>query len=295
MLAAVFVLTTAFLFIGCDGEDEPIPAYIQINDFETVSNNPTYHGSVSHKITNATAFVTDKTTNKTYSLGMLSLPAKVPVIVTGEFDISLDPVIKSNGNSFFLEVYPFYERFTGPVTLQPTVESIVNPTTSYIPDANFRLIENFEGTGHLFSVDRDNNPATSLEISDEDVFEGESSGRIVLDTSNNVFVVASNQLYEINMPEAGKVFMEVNYKTDIPLEFGVLAINALNDETPSFEFGVFAKEEWNKIYFNLTNLVATAGVNRFVLVIRGGLPIENGQFALNEAKVYLDNIKLIHF
>ncbi len=291
----MFILTAAFLLIGCDGEDEPIPAYIQIDNFEVVSNNPAYHGSVSQKITNATVFLTDKTTNLTHSLGMLTLPANVPAIVTGEFDITIDPVIKSNGNSFFLEIYPFYERFSTAITLQPTIETTVKPTTSYIPNANFRLIENFEGIGHLFSVDRDNNPETSLEVSDEDVFEGEASGRVVLDTANNVFVVATSQPYEINMPDAGKVFMEVNYKTDIPLEFGVLAINAINDETPNFEFGVFAKDKWNKIYFNMTNLIATASENRFVLVIRGGIPIENGQYTLNEAKIYLDNIKLIHF
>ena len=287
---------TVCLLSGCEGEDEPIPAYIQINDFVVESTNPSMHGSVSSRITNATVFLLDKNSlEAAHQLGTISLPATVPAIVSGEYEINIDPVIRANGNSLYLDVYPFYKRFKTNVTLSPNGDAVVNPITSYVPEAKFLLVENFEASSHQFQTDRDDNPETKIELSDEDVFEGNHSGKIHLDTTNNVFVVASGQPYEIIFPQAGRAYMEVNYKTEVPLEFGVLAINAVNDETPNFEFVVLPKEEWNKIYFDMTELMATASETRFVFVIRGGIPIKDGKYTLDEADIFLDNIKVITF
>ncbi|MEO1261238.1 MAG: hypothetical protein AAFZ15_20715 [Bacteroidota bacterium] len=282
--------------LGCEGEDETVAAYITINDFVVESTNPNQHGSISHKITNAFVFLVPKdSVQSPHQLGVVTLPATVPAIVSGEFEINIDPVVKANGSSFSLEVYPFYQRYKQNVTLVPDQEIEVSPRTSYRPEAKFRLIENFESSGHLFGADRDGNFATTLENSTEDVFEGNKSGRVFLDTANNVFVVANADLYEINFPEATRVYMEANYKTDIPLEFGILSVNTLGDETPAFEFVVLAKPEWNKIYFDMTNLLNSAPSNLFAFIIRGGLPFENGEFTLKEAEVYFDNIKVITF
>lgn len=296
LLLNVLLFSLFFGLMGCEGEDEPIPTYIHIEDFVVESTSPNLHGSVSQKITHALVFLVDKDgLDAPHQLGTITLPATIPAIVSGNFEINIDPVVKANGNSLSLAVYPFYERFKADVTLSPGSDIEIAPKTRYAPDANFLLIENFEANGHLFSSDRDDNPLTSLEVSDMDVFEGNSSGLVQLDTANNVFVVATAEPYEINFPESVRAYMEVNYKTDVPLEFGVLAVDALNDETPNFEFVVFAKPEWNKIYFDMTNLLADAPANRFIFIIRGGLPIEDGQFTLDEATVQLDNIKVITF
>ncbi len=290
------LMAIAVALISCDGKDEPIPAYIHINDFVVETTDPNVHGSVSQKITEAMVFLVDKNTLESpHRLGTVSLPAVIPAIVHGEFEINIDPVVRANGNSLYLELYPFYERFTTSVTLAANEDVTVNPKTRYATEANFLFIENFENNSHIFDVDRDDNLLTSLEVSDVDVFEGNSSGMVRLDTANNVFVVANSQPFEILMPDAGQVYMELNYKTDVPLEFGVLAVSALNDETPNLEFVVFANEEWNKIYFDMTQLIAQAPEERFVFVIRGGIPIEDGAYTLNEAFVYLDNIKVVTF
>ena len=296
-LFAFSLMTVAFFaFMGCEGKDEPIPAYIHINDFVVEATNLDLHGSVSQKITEAMVFLIDKnSTEAPHALGTVTLPAVIPAIVHGEFEINIDPVVRASGNSLYLELYPFYERYTSPITLGPNEDVTVNPKTRYSEAAKFLLIENFENSSHIFDADRDGDMATSLDISDMDVFEGSSSGRVRLDTASSVFVAANSIPYQILMPDAGKVFMEVNYKTDVPLEFGFLAISGLNDETPRLEFVVFANEEWNKIYFDMTQLIAQAPEERFVFVVRGGIPIEEGAFTLNEAFVYLDNIKVITF
>ena len=296
MMAVAAGMSVLLVWSGCEGEDEPIPAYLYINEFEMQPSNAGPVGSLSSKITEAMVFLIDQNNlNAPHALGTVSLPATVPVRVSGDFEINIDPVVRASGNSQYLEPYPFYKRFKQLISLAPGADVEVSPVTSYVPDAKFLLIEDFEGTGHLFQTDRDNNPATFIEISDEDVFEGNASGKVRLDTANSVFVAATAQPYEIVFPGARSAFMEVNYKTDIPLEFGVLSVDALNGETPNFEFVVFAKAEWNKIYFDMTRLLSEAPDNRFVFIIRGGIPIENGAFTLNEAYVYLDNIKVITF
>lgn len=291
-----FVVFAFYFLVGCEGENEPVPAYLQINNFVLEATDPNLHGSISNKITHASIFLLDKNSlDAPHNLGTVTLPANIPVIVTGDFEINIDPVVKANGSSFYLESYPFYTRYQADISISSNQELEITPTTEYLSESNFRLIEEFESSGHLFATDRDNNPNTSIEISDMDVFEGNTSGMVRLDTANNVFVVATNDLYEVNFPEANRAFMEVNYKTDIILEFGLISVDALNDETPNFEFRVLPKDEWNKIYFDMTTIMTNSPAERFVFIIRGGIPFEDGQFTLDEAFVFLDNIKVITY
>lgn len=291
---------TAFLLLGlllsgCDTEEEPIPAYLTIEPFELKATNPAIHGSISEKITNASIFLLNDDLKESRSLGNVALPATIPVLAEGEWQLNIDPIIKANGNSFYLQIYPFYERFTTTVSFQPNEDIVVKPVTTYRENIVFEFVEDFESPGHLFETDRDDNPNTFIENSQEDVFEGQYSGKIVLDTANYVIVATTKTLFQLTPAQDGRYFMEVNYKTQVPLEFGVIAIDDQGAEEPNFEFVVLAKNEWNKIYFDMTDLITTARVNRFTFVLRAGIPYENNRFTLNEAKIFLDNIKLIHF
>ncbi len=281
-----------FAFSGCDGEDEPVPAYLHIGAFELESVNAAIHGSISHKITNVNAFLLDAGGN-VIELGVLSPPVTIPVLNTGDFEINLDPVIKTNGNSLYLEAYPFYERFKANITLAANEETTVQPVTKYKSNAKFEFIEEFENAEQLFSQDRDDNPLTSLVISEADVFEGAHSGEIFLDSLNSKVGIATEPVFTLTK-EMGRIFMEVNYKTEVPLEFGILALNALSEDG-IFEFIVLPKEEWNKIYFDVSELISTANTTQFRFAMRAGLPIENGKFTMNQARIFLDNIKVVHF
>lgn len=294
LFALALALPLLFL-TACDLEEEPIPAYLHVEPFEMVSTDPGAHGSVSAKITHARLFVIDKTTGESHQLGMVALPATIPVLATGEQELNIDPVIKANGNSFFLQIYPFYKRFTKDVTLVPGEELSVTPVTSYKPEAVFEFIEDFEQPGHIFELDRDDNPETVLENSTKNVFEGNYSGRIYLDTANSVIVAQTNGLYDLVFSEVGKVFMEVNYKSPVQMQFGVVAVDNAGTEDPNYEFVVLEKDEWNKIYFDMTDLISTSGTTRFAFIFGAGLPVENGEFSLQEAEIFLDNIKLVHF
>ncbi len=296
MKNALLLLVAMTIVTACDKEVEPTPAYLTIEPFELISTNPDVHGSVSEKITHADMFMFDSTENKSIQLGTFQLPATIPVLNTGNFSLNVDAIIKANGNSYYLQPYPFYKRFSTPINLAPNVDETVYPKTQYRDEVVFEFIEDFEHNGVLFSLDRDNDDMTAVTPNNQDVFEGDFSGLVTLDTAHPVIVAQTADLYNIEYSSAGKVFIELNYKTDVPLEFGVVSVQDNGAEGDiNFEFVVLAKPEWNKIYFDLTELISTAANPRFALIFRGGIPIEGGKYTLDKAEIRFDNIKLVHF
>ena len=296
MKNSLVLLAAITLFTACDREVEPTPAYLTIEPFELLSTDPGVHGSVSQKITHADMFMFDSTENRSIQLGTFELPATIPVLNTGNFSLNVDAVIKANGNSYYLQPYPFYKRFSTPITLAPNADETVSPKTSYRDEAVFEFVEDFEHNGLLFSQDRDNDDSTAVTRTNQDVFEGEFSGLVKLDTAHPVIVAQTTDLYDIEYSSAGKVFMELNYKTDVPLEFGVVSVEDNGTEGDiNFEFVVLAKPEWNKIYFDLTEIISTSPSNRFAIIFRAGIPVQDGKYTLETAEILLDNVKLVHF
>lgn len=286
----------AALFAACDNEKEPIPGYLIIPKFQVQATDPSITGSIGHKITHARISLIDPADSTTQLLGMFELPAAIPVLAEGTQILSIDPVIKANGNSFYLQPYPFYERYFGTVDFVPGEDVVVEPVTRYVSNAKFDFVEGFEGGQQVFDLDLDGNDSTFVAISKDDVREGQFSGKISLDTARFYMSAATTAYFKLGEPTTGRIFLEVDYKTDVPIEFGLIAVQNSGGLVPNFEFIVLAKNEWNKIYFDLTELVRTAnGVDNFHIAFQTYIPLNNGQFTLDKASVYLDNIKLIHF
>jgi hypothetical protein len=185
-------------FTGCDREDEPIPSYLTIEPFELQETDLGWHGSISQKITHADIFMFDSTGNESISLGVFELPATIPVLNKGSFSLNIDPVIKANGSSLSLQSYPFYTRFSRTINLKSDAPQAVKPTTTYNEDAVFEVIEDFENSNILFSVERDGNTNTAVVRSTEDVFEGQQVGLVKLDTANASIVAQTEGLFDLS-------------------------------------------------------------------------------------------------
>ncbi|MCC6726882.1 MAG: hypothetical protein IT258_20435 [Saprospiraceae bacterium] len=296
-LLHLFLLATLAMLIGCDREKEPIPSFITVEPFELLPTDFGIHGSISNKITHADMFMFDSLENRAISLGVIELPATFPVLEEGSFSINIDPVIKANGSSLSLQGYPFYTRFSKTINLSTDAPITVKPTTTYSEDAVFEVVEDFEGTGEtLFSVDRDGNPNTFMTRSNSDVFEGQTVGRVLLDTANATVAAQTAGLYDLTIGTAGKVFIELNYKTDVPLEFGLIPVEDNGQESePILDWYVLAKNDWNKIYFDITNAISSTGSLRFAVVFNGQIPYEDGKYTLQQAEILFDNFKIVHF
>jgi len=275
---------------SCDiiNPEEQIPVYVTIEAFEMEDNISLDEGSLDFKVQEAFVFAGPN------NLGIFTLPATIPILESGEFEIDVDPIVRANGSSFFLRSYPFYERYTQVVDLQPGDETLViQPVTRY-KDNTIIAFEAFDDSNLIFSDNRDADEETVLEFQTDDVFEGAGAGIIKLDQAHSTIEVATSPNNPYNLGQASFMYLELNYKTDIPFLMGLVAQNG-GESFSKYQYGVNTKDEWNKIYFDISDEVVLSGLDQFQIGIFSSLPIENGAFTIDSAEILLDNIKLVYF
>jgi len=276
-----------YFFSACEiiNPPEEIPAFLRIENFELTTSG--FEGSNTHKITDAWVYVNGEL------LGAFPLPATVPVLWNGDAELIIDPGIKDNGIEASPEIYPYYQRFTQQITLNPTETLTIQPTTRYKTNLRFPLIETFDESLHTLREDFDDDPNTFVEISMDDVFEGRGTGQIKLTSDNPEILVATSVKFK-ELPTDGfsQVYLELDYKTDVPFEIGFRGSN--DGETGAFGFnnGINIKTEWNKVYLNLTETLIVSQLAQYQLAIRAIFPSEG--FDKTEAIILFDNIKLVH-
>ena len=290
LLNYLLLAITALFFANCDiiNPEEEIPAYLEIRPYE-FSVLPG-QGSASEKLSYAWLYV-----NGEY-LGLYPLPATVPVLANGTTDITIDPGINDNGIAATPDIYPFYKRFETVVELSENETTIIQPRTSYIDEARFVMIEDFESNSNFFQDNLDNNDSTNVVTDQSDVFEGSGSGRIYITKDYPLIEVGAVKFLEFP-PSGTSVYVELNYKAEAPMFVGWVAYDAFGNRLQNFlDRGINPKEEWNKIYFNFRETIREIellGASSYQLVLVSAIPIENGEFTLEEATIMIDNVKVI--
>ncbi|KAA3622478.1 MAG: hypothetical protein DWQ02_25995 [Bacteroidetes bacterium] len=284
----------AVLFISsCDiiNPEEEIPAYIRIEsvDLKTYPGE----GSDDHAITDIWLSVDSE------FLGVYPLPATIPLLEKGEHLISLQAGIKDNGINSTPDIYPFYAPFEVTVNLEEDVVKDLSPVFEYYENVQFSFIEEFEGTGQIFQEIRIGDPEYEIGLSTqaENIFEGDHSGVVRLDTGNNVIEIGTLSRYQDLGDNGYQTYLEVNYKSDVPVFFGLIGYENIGSlgGTSLYEGGFLQSTSWNKIYFNLAKPVLTAGYEEYQVGFQAYIPEQDGILTLDSAKVFLDNIKLVHF
>ncbi len=286
------LLSGLLTWSACDliNPAEDIPAYIYVPSFELQTNAAT-EGSNSAKITDVWITVEGD------FLGAYTLPAKIPVLKSGDTQLSLRAGIKDNGVNRTPEIYPFYERFETTIDLQPNETDTIRPVIGYSDDARFSLIESFEnGDAHQFQDLRSGDDENRITVTTQDAFQG-SSALILLDTASSFVELATIDKF-IDLTKNGLiVYLEVNYKSDVPAIFGLVGFDDAtpNDGFPLYDPGFSPKGEWNKIYFNVSALIAQGNFDKYKVGFNAFIPVEDGALTMDKGQLQLDNIKLVHF
>ena len=277
-----------FLVSGCNKNDQ-VAAYVTIEPFEYT---PGEDNIMSTKITDGWVYVDNE------FLGAFDLPKTIPVLKSGENSIVIDAGIKENGIAATPDLYTFYERYSTTVNLVPGEKVIVSPSTTYDNTKTNLIFDEFfeDGTSHQFENNLDGNDNTEIVFTSEVVKEGNQAGKIYLDTENNFIIEGSD--YIENPPSSGlTAYIEMDYKTDIPIFVGLRGYGSADQLVFSeINLGINAKSEWNKIYLNVTDKLqslAIAGATKYRIVIQAQIPTENGENTMENAEIYIDNIKLV--
>lgn len=289
MVPGLFII----MLNSCDiiNPEEDIPAYIRIETVEV----KTYigEGSDSHNITDIWLSIDGN------FLGVYPIPATIPVLEKGEHLISLQPGIKDNGINGTPEIYPFYVPIEISMNLEDNVTKTLTPVFEYSDNVQFSFIEEFEGTGHIFQEIRIGNDDDKITLTTlpEDVFEGNHSALIKLDTASRIIEIGTISRYQALGDNGYQTYLEVNYKSDVPVFFGLIGYETIGSfgGTTLYENGFVESSEWKKIYFNLAKPVLTEGFEEYQVGFQAFIPQEDGNYTQDSARVLLDNIKLVHF
>lgn len=284
-----FIFLSLLLFLGgCDivNPDEEIPSYIHVRPFNFVQKS-SQEGTADQKITEVWLTADGE------FLGAYDLPATIPILKSGDVNIRLEAGIRDNGISTLPEIYPFFEPFERVVALQPAEVDTIQPVTSYQSDVVFGFVEDFERSGSIFNEELDGDTATVIVNTTTEVFEGNRSGLIQLDTGASLIKVATDfdQLFSELQSRKIFVYLELNYKTEAEIAFGLIGHDG-NSSIPReiFEPILFPNEAWNKIYLNLSEVAFTIDSEGVQVVLLSGL--SGGQAS---ARVLIDNVKLLYF
>lgn len=279
------------LLFGCDliNPEEEIPGYVSVEPFQitTTANQ----GSASSKTSEVWVSV------GTDFLGAYRFNTPFPVLGAGARILTLQAGIKDNGIGELPEIYPFYAPVTVTLNLEANETQVIRPVTGYLPEAKFAFIENFEGPQHLFRTVRTGSPAQAMQRSTEMPFEGQASGVFTLDSVNTVAeIVALPLLSDLNR-NSPYVYLEMNYKSDVDVLVGLVGYGNGGPAAgvTVYEAGFRARADWNKIYFNLSRTIFDSRFPQYQIILQAAIPLQNGIPEKKIAKVWIDNVKLVHF
>jgi len=277
-----FLLATALLLTGCPPDLEVAPAFILVEDFNfTVAGS----GSETTDITEVWAFFDDDNS----FIGAFPLPARIPVNALGSQNIRLEAGVRQNGISTTPDVYDFYTPVMRTLELVPgeTIDLGVLPIT-YRSDVRTAVFEDFEfGTNRVFT-EVVIGEATFTRV-DDVVRSGSFSGRLRLNEDEPLIELATFQQLQGLTDVRPYVWLELDFRSEAPVVWGVTGARGI-EVVRSFDPGFSPRNEWTKIYFNLSETIVRSQLEEYQLILSAILPPNT-----TEADVYLDNIKLLYF
>lgn len=266
--------------------NEDAPGYLTINkfSFDPAPGAQEFGPSASTKIKDAWIYIDGD------FHGVYELPAKFPVLETGNRDLLVLPGILLNGIAGTRSPYPFYKGSNHSLNIPANGTAEINPATQYFDLAGCTYCESFEGAG--FSLSPTSQSDTIMYLlppSDPDVFEGAGSGAAYLTKENSIFEVASTSTF--TPPGSSQpVYLEMDYKINQEMKVGLIVIRSGETDVQVPIITLRPNEEWNKVYVQLGYTVSSYPNATFKLFI-GALKSPE----TTKSEFFIDNIKVVNF
>lgn len=292
-LSTILVIIFAGAMFGCDkfeGE-QTIPSYVRMDSI-SFSTEYSSQGTSYQRIVDAWVYVNDQL------IGGFELPLLVPVLAEGPCTVEIRPGIMLNGISSTRAPYPCVE----PITIEnfdlsaDSISILPDVTATYLPNVEFVWMEDFED-GSL-SIKEHPQSDTTIERTEPanspDAFLDEHSrysGIATLEGDNTILSLQSDDGNGNGfMIDRGDfVFLELNYRTDLPLVIGTYVRTTDQVVVDRPFIGLNSTEDWNKVYVNFTPVVNDyVDAYDFKIYIKAE-NVASGQ----KSVVMLDNIKLL--
>jgi len=280
-----FLLFSLVTLCSCERENpEPgVPVFVHVDGI-TFSAGYGTQGTANQKIVDVWVFADGA------NVGVFEMPVTFPILKEGRGELRLEAGILINGISTTRINNPFFEPVIIPdfFFLPDSVITIL-PSTTYRSSTVFKWLEDFETPSVSIDTTNLGGNAAIVRVSGNEAFEGNYSGLIVLNSEKQTFEAATFDAFVL--PVNGQpVLLEMNYKNNHKFAVGIIA----QSSTQIIKSDIIIlnpSQEWNKIYINFTDKVrqSSAAID-FKVLFRSYL--EEGE--IDEARIYLDNLKLMH-
>jgi len=217
--------------------------------------------------------------NGNQNLGAYELPAKFPVLASGNTSFVVSAGIKQSGQAGIRVIYPFYQSDTFSLNAEDGKVYKQTPVFRYKEAAKFPFPpEDFEASNGF------NNMSI---VSDTNVRYGTSCGGISVTLTDSATTASQLALYDL--PEGQEIWLEVDYKAEVPFwigYFGKFGSTVLRNPV----LFVNAKSSWTKIYLKLSETIGSLKADQYNIYFEALRPL-----GTNGGRVYIDNVKLVTF
>tara|TARA_B100000900_G_scaffold178877_1_gene151607 strand:- start:3895 stop:4710 length:816 start_codon:yes stop_codon:yes gene_type:complete len=260
-----------YLFLSsCDNENiNEVPIYIKIDSILLEENT-------SQNISDVWIYIDD------ILQGVYELPIEIPLLVEGKHKLRIKAGIRENGISATRIPFPFYTSYIIEEQNFTVEENItLNPVFNYIDNITV-IKENFEGIGvNLESTLISDTTINLINAPNNNYGEG------ILNDSLITFEVATD---EFNIDQLGPVFLELDYKSNTQFLVGIYANFPQSLVLQKDIIWITPKDEWNKIYINLSSTIQESNQAESFKVFIG----MKRDFTKDTNWVNLDNITIIY-
>jgi hypothetical protein len=277
----IILFLSILVQLSCN-KDISIPSFIYIDQIKFITKGG--EGTDNQNIPYAGLYLGDQLQ------GIYELPARIPVIASGNTQISIRGFIKRLAKEGFV-IHPCFTTYDTLVNLIPEHTDSIFPALGYRTDIKFTYLEDFNAGNSLKIRFRYNNEDTMyIENNPAGSFDGSSYMLIKLKDGEGRIEIESQDEYQVPLDGRG-VFMELNYICNTTFGVGFNRREAFQSYDVNIVRPYDTGGVWRKGYIELTNDLAGQIAIKGIKVLFGSANIEAMGI---DPEIRIDNIKIIH-
>lgn len=251
---SIFLLTLLVLISSCEvfDKEEPLPSWIEVDEFEMRDNPNIAEGSLTEDIKDVWLTIDGE------RIGTFELPARIPVLDEGPHEVVVAPGIFVSGITALRDRYLFYKADTFDMDLQAGQTYKLEPKSGYLNSSlqEIFVIEDFEDGDDRMALTGPSN-ATFERVSNPTIVEyGDGCGVMYLDENVTNAVVRTNGT--LGLPNSEAVFFELDIASDYYIQYGVYVNSVSADQAIDVYLMKPTGSEWKKQYVGLGSTIQTA-------------------------------------
>ncbi|MFT7592600.1 MAG: hypothetical protein ACI9UJ_002539, partial [bacterium] len=206
--------------------------------------------------------------------------------------------IKKNGRSDDREIYPYYQAIQDTLILAPGRIDSFFPKIKYHDSTEFKWIEDYEDRTISFEPSGVNIDEDSMRLTFEptEVYNhsnlNQVSGMVEFDSINQKF--ENSTISKFTIPSNSSTYLEMNYNLETETQIGFYAYDQAGNIIDRINVLYLFKTngDWKKSYISLTEDMSDPRFANATFKIF----IYAKNFSDNpNARLYFDNLKLLHF